>query len=58
MTGQWPEAKRLAYAVLEAKEHRPKRESNTVFLDVRDWEYVKELARETLRELAVQEAKG
>lgn len=43
-----PRALELARAILDCKEHRPKRESNTVFLDWRDWEYVKELARKLL----------
>jgi hypothetical protein len=39
----------LARAVLESRESRPKKDSNTVFLDFRDWEYVKELARQVLK---------
>lgn len=42
----------LARAVLESRESRPKTDSNTVFLDYRDWEYVKELARQVLKEEA------
>lgn len=41
----------LARAVLESRESRPKNaDSNTVFLDYRDWEYVKALARQVLTE--------